>query len=256
VTAAAPFAVSCRKEWLEQWRTHRLLVLVVVLTLFGLLAPFTAKYTPELLKLLPNGAAMARLLPAPTSRDAVAQYLKSVSQFGFVLALLLTMGAVSQEKDKGTAALLLVKPLPRRTFLRAKFATLAAAFALATTAAALGGYYYTWLLFGSMPLAGWLVLNGLILVFLLVQIAVTLLFSVIAKSQAAAGGMAFAVLIALALLGSIPVIGGWMPARLLAWGGSAISGQPLTAWPALAVSLGLVVVSLGLAQIIFERQEL
>jgi hypothetical protein len=54
-----PFAVSVRKEWMEQWRNYRLLVLVVVLALFGLLAPFTARYGPELMKLLPNGEAIA-----------------------------------------------------------------------------------------------------------------------------------------------------------------------------------------------------
>ena len=94
------FAVLFRKEWLEHWRNYRFLVLLIVLTLFGLLAPLTARYGPELLKLLPNGEAIARLVPPPTARDAVAQYLKNVSQFGAILALLLTMGVVAQEKDK------------------------------------------------------------------------------------------------------------------------------------------------------------
>ena len=34
--------------------------------------------------------------------DAVTQYIKNIGQFGVILALLLTMGAVAQEKDKGT----------------------------------------------------------------------------------------------------------------------------------------------------------
>ena len=131
------FFVTLRKELLEQRRTQRLLVVGIVLVVFGLLSPLAARYTPELIKLLPNGAAMAQLIPPPTFMDAVGQYLKNVSQFGVVLALLVTMGAVVQEKDRGTAAMMLVKPLPRATFLGAKFAALAVTFSLSLAAAAL-----------------------------------------------------------------------------------------------------------------------
>ncbi|MBI5828976.1 MAG: ABC transporter permease subunit, partial [Chloroflexi bacterium] len=123
------FFVLLRKEWLEQWRTYRLLVVGVVLVVFGLLSPLIAKYTPELIKLVPEGEAIAALIPTPTALEAVAQYLKNMSQFGGILALLLTMGAVAQEKDKGTAAMMLVKTLSRLAFLAAKFAALALMFA-------------------------------------------------------------------------------------------------------------------------------
>lgn len=251
----SPFAASARKEWLEHWRNYRLLVLVVVLSVFGLLAPFTAKYTPEMMKLLPNGEAMARLMPQPTAADAVAQYLKSVGQFGVILAILLTMGAVAQEKDKGTAAMMLVKPLPRRSFILAKFAVLTALFAIGIGVAGVGAWYYTWLLFGPLDPLRWVALNGLALAFVLVQVTVTLLFSVVARSQAAAGGMAFAVLMVLAIASSIPVVGTWFPAQLLSWGGTLMAGSPATAWPALAVSGAIGVVSLLGAVLLFERQE-
>ena len=48
------FFVALRKEWLEQWRTYRLLVTGVVLVVFGLTSPLIAKYTPELIKLVPE----------------------------------------------------------------------------------------------------------------------------------------------------------------------------------------------------------
>ena len=251
----SPFMVSVRKEWLEHWRSYRVLVLVVVLTLFGLLAPFTAKYTPEMMKLLPNGEAIARLMPPPTAADAVAQYLKSVSQFGVILALLLTMGVVAQEKDKGTAAMMLVKPLPRRSFILAKFAVLALLFAAGIGVAGLAAWYYTWLLFGPLDPARWLALNGLVLTFVLVQVAITLLFSVVATTQAAAGGMAFGVLMLLAILSSIPGVGTYLPAQLLGWGAALMAGHPTTAWAALAISGLIGLVSLVGAVVLFERQE-
>ena len=98
------FLAALRKEWLEQWRTYRLLAVGVVLVVFGLLSPLIAKHTPEIIKLIPNGEAIAQLIPTPTVMDAVTQYIKNIGQFGVILALLLTMGAIAQEKDKGTAA--------------------------------------------------------------------------------------------------------------------------------------------------------
>ena len=250
------FMVALRKELLEQWRTYRLLITLVVLVLFGLLSPLTAKYTSEIFKLLPSGEEIAKLIPAPTTLDAVAQYLKNTSQFGVILALLLTMGAVAQEKDKGTAAMMLVKPLPRGTFLAAKFAALAITFAVSLALAALACYYYTWLLFEALDLRRWLALNGLLLLFVLVYVAVTLFCSTMTRSPAAAGGLAFGVMLALAIPGSLPTVGEYLPGQLISWGAGLMAGLPDSYWPALWVSLGLILVALAGAWAVFERQEL
>jgi len=250
------FLAALRKELLEQWRTYRLLMLGVVLVFFGLLSPLIAKYTPEIIKLIPNGEAIAQLIPTPTMMDAVTQYIKNIGQFGVILALLLTMGAITQEKDKGTAAMMLVKPLPRVTFLAAKFTALALVFAIAIAIAGAACYYYTWLLFGAFDILHWLALNGLMLVYVLVYVALTLLCSVVTKSQAAAGGLALSLLFILGLTGSIPGLGEYLPGQLLTWGGGLMAGKAEAFWPALWVSVGIIVVALMGAWQIFERQEL
>ncbi len=250
------FLVALRKELLEQWRSYRLLVVVTVLLAFGLASPLTAKLTPELMKLLPNGAEMAKLIPPPTTADAVAQYLKNSSQFGVILALLMTMGTVAQEKDKGTAALVLVKPMPRAVFLWAKFAALGLTFTIGIALAGLACYYYTLVLFEALDASRWLGLNGLLLLFVLVYAALTLLCSTVGRSQVVAGGLGFGLVILLASVGAIPTVGQYLPGQLLAWGAGLIAGGRETAWPALWVSMGMIVGALGTAWAIFERQEL
>jgi len=250
------FGASARKEWLEAWRTHRGLVLVVVLLLFGLLSPVTAKYTPALMKLLPNGDAIAKLIPPPTIGDAIGQYVKNVSQFGVVLAFLLAMGSVAQEKERGTAAMMLVKPLSRRTFLLAKFGILTSLFAIAVTIAGVAGFSYIWMLFGPLDPLRWAALNGLVLVYLLVPLALTLLFSAAFRSQAAAGGLGFVAFLVLGILGSIPLVGDYLPARLLAAGGALMTGQSPSVGPPLATSIAVIAASLAGATSLFERQEL
>ncbi len=248
--------IAFRKEMLEQWRSYRLLVVTVVLTLFGLASPLLAKLTPELLKALPQGTDIAALIPPPTVGDAVGQYVKNVSQFGVLLAIVMTMGIVAQEKEKGTAALILVKPMPRWAFLAGKFLALAASFAVALLLSSLAGYYYTLVLFQAPPLAGWLGLNGLMLLWILVYAAITFLGSTLSRSQAVAGGFGFGGIILLAAVGALPGLGRYLPDRLLTWGTGLALGLGQPAWVALVVSLALIALMLAGSWLSFRQQEL
>jgi len=251
------FGTALRKEWLEQLRSYRLLITAVVLTLFGLLSPLIARYTPDIIRLaLPQGEEITKLIPPPSAVDSVAQYLKNITQFGVLLALLMAMGLVAQEKDKGTAALMLSKPLGRSAFLLAKFCSLALTFTLSIVLAGAAGYYYTLVLFGPMDLGAWLGLNALVLVFLLVYVSLTLLCSTLTRSQVLAGGLATGVWMALSLLGALPGIGDYSPRQVIGWATALGAGSLETHWPALGLSLALIVGGLAGACAIFNRQEL
>lgn len=250
------FTAALRKEWLEQVRTRRLLVAGVVLVMFGMLSPVLAKLTPEMLKLIPGGEGFAGLVPPPTLLDAVAQYIKNVSQFGVLLALLLSMGAIAQEKEKGTAAMMLVKPLPRGSFLLSKFVALSLNLLVGMLIAAVAGYYYTVFLFEAPDLGAWLLMNLLLWIYLLVWVAITLLFSTLVRSQAAAAGMSFGVILLFSILSVFPGIARLLPSRLLDWGASLFLPEIIPGQAALAVSLGLIVVSLAAAWLVFRKQEL
>jgi ABC-2 type transport system permease protein len=251
------FFTALRKELLEQWRSYRLLIVVVVLAAFGLVSPLTAKFMPELFKMLPNGEQIAAMMPAPTVLDAIGQYIKNSGQFALILALLMTMGTVAQEKDKGTAALMLVKPLPRPVFLAAKFVALGLTFLTGIVVAGAACYYYTWLLFEPLHIGKWLALNGLLLLYALVYIALTLLCSTMTRSQVAAGGLAVALLIVMGIVGVIPAVGEFLPERLLTWGGLLFAPTgDVTPWKALVGNAGFIIGALTGAWAIFRRQEL
>lgn len=255
-TALRVGIAAVRQELLAQRRSYHLLVVVVVLVTFGLLSPLTARFTPELMKLLPNGEQIAQLIPPPTVADAIAQYVKNISQFGVILALLMTMGAVAREKDKGTAAIVLVKPMPRYAFLWAKFVAIGLTFTIGITLAGVACYYYTLVLFGALDVPAWLALNGLMLLFVLVYVALTLLCSTLSRSQALAGGLAFGLVILLGGIGAIPQVGEYMPGQLLVWGARLLAENSQTAWSASGVSIGIIIAALVGAWAIFERQEL
>ena len=248
---------SIRKELIELARTSRLLILVVVLGFFGLSSPLLAKYTPEILRLVPGAEDFAFLIPPPSVVDAIGQYIKNIHQFGVLLALLLAMGMVSQERERGTAAMMLAKPLPRSAFLASKFIALSLGFFLALLAAGLGGYYYTLVLFQAVDVGAWLLLNGALLWIVMVYTAITLLFSTLLRSQAAAAGLGLGVILVFSVLGSVPSIAQYFPDYLVVWGTSLLLGSPqINPWPALISSLGLILLSLVVAWWVLENQEL
>ncbi|OGO64868.1 MAG: hypothetical protein A2030_09260 [Chloroflexi bacterium RBG_19FT_COMBO_50_10] len=247
--------VAFRKEWLELIRSHRLLVVAVVLAFFGLTSPLAAKFIPEIITLT-LGAEISKIIPTPTVLDAIAQYTKNMGQFGIILALLLTMGAIGQEKDKGTAAMILVKPLPRGAFLGAKFLSLTVMFAISLAIAGIGCYYYTLLLFEAMDSVHWMVLNLLLFVYVLVPVAITLLCSTITKSLAASGGIALGMIAIGGLLGTITGWGKYLPGELITWGARLMQGDTTSSWIAFGISGGIILISLFAAWLIFRRQEL
>ncbi len=248
-----------RKEFREQWRTYRLLIVAVVLAFFGWSSPPIARYTPLLLKSIPGAPpGLDLLVPPPTIADAIGQYVKNVGQFGILLALLVPMGAVALEKERGTAAMLLSKPVSRGTFLLAKFAALGVTFFLGLFLAALGGYLYTRLLFPeTLPAGRFALLNLFLFLELLVYVALTLLASTLTRSQAAAAGLAAAFFALLLIPGVFPQVGRYLPGELSSWGSRLLlGGESGPAWGALGISLGIVALALLGAWVALRRQEI
>jgi ABC-2 type transport system permease protein len=165
------------------------------------------------------------------------------------------MGVVVQEKERGTAAFFLSRPVSRETFLLAKFAALGLVFIVSLVLAAAGCWYYTLVLFGALAWGPFLALNGLMLVVFLVYMALALLASTIAHSNGVAVGLAFLALILVSGIGALPTIGEYLPGRLFSWGTNLMMGGMGNAWPALGISLGIIALALLAACLIFRRQE-
>lgn len=252
------FFTVFRKEMQEQWRTYRFLIVAAVLAAFGLASPLLAKFTPEMLKAIPGvPPELLAAIPSPTLADAIAQYVKNMSQFGILLALLMTMGVVVQEKERGTAAFFLTRPVSRETFLLAKFAALTVTFIISLLLAAAGCWYYTLVLF-STPLAWgpFLALNGLMLLVFLVYMALALLASTLARTNGIAVGLAFVALVLIGGIGALPAIGDYFPGRLFNWGTTLMMGGNATSWPAFGISLGIIGFALLVACLVFRYQEI
>jgi ABC-2 type transport system permease protein len=250
------FGALLRKELLEQWRTRRLLVVAIVFTAFGIGSPFLARYTPELVKAL-AGDQFQLVIPPPTIADAISQFLKNVGQAGILTAVLLAMGSVATEKERGTAALILTKPASRGAYLVSKLIGIGTTLAVSLVAAGIGAYIYTALLFEAPPAIGWAAMVGLLLLSLLVYVGLTFLGSVLAGSAMVAAAIGVGGLILVVTLSALPTIGTYTPSGLTppaqALAAGADAGNVLG--PLLA-NVALVLLLAGAAWFAFRRQEL
>jgi ABC-2 type transport system permease protein len=252
----AGFGPFLRKELLEQWRTLRLPVIATIFLLVGLSSPLIARFTPELIKNL-AGDQFTITMPDPTAADAVDQLAKNLGQFGGLIAVLLAMGAVATEKERGTAALFLTKPVSRAAFLGAKLVAIGLTLAISTAIATAGAWFYTLVLFEPLPLAG--VVAGAVLQWLtlLAWAAITFVGSTLTRSSLAAAGLGIVAFLVVGLLSIVPAIAPYLPTGLGAPGRALSLGVagPDALGPALATVL-LIVAAGALAWLSFRRQEL
>jgi hypothetical protein len=95
------------------------------------------------------------------------------------------------------------------------------------------------------------------LLFLLLAVAVTLMFSSIFKSQLAAGALGLVTVIALTLVSSLPRVGEYLPGGLVSWGNHLLAAEPGgEAWGAVAVTVVLIALSLYLAWTQLKKKEI
>ncbi|MBI2853681.1 MAG: ABC transporter permease subunit [Chloroflexi bacterium] len=251
MTGLAPLL---KKEVKEQLRTYKLLIVGGIFLLFGITTPLMLKYLPQIIELA--GEQMNIQVPPPTAVQSLAEYASTIGQMGVLVAVLIAMGSVSNELRHGTAVMILSKPVSRAAFVSAKIIAMSLTFLVSLALASLFCFAYTVWLIGSADISAFVSLNLLIGLFLVLCLAVTTLFSSIFKSPLAAGGISIAVLIMQAALSALPLIGNYVPGKLLGWGSSLLSGRGDTYWQALAVTVATIGTCLYLAQRALRNKEI
>lgn len=250
------FAALLRKELLEQWRTMRLPLVATVFLLVGLSSPLLARFTPEILRAV-GGDQFQIVLPTPTAAAAYDQLAKNLGQFGALVAVLLAMGSVATEKERGTAALILTKPASRGAFLLAKIVAIGTTLGISTAIAAAGAWFYTLILFEPLPFGGFVAALVLQWLALVAYASITFLGSTLTRSALAAAGLGVAAFIVLGILGIVPAIGRYLPTGLGAPARALALGQPgVDALGPTVASVALIAGLLLIAWLAFRRQEL
>ena len=248
------FSVLLKKELKEQLRTYRLLIAAAIFLLFGLGTPLLIKYTPQLIEMA--GEDLIIEMPPPSAAMAIAEYASTIGQIGVLVAVLVAMGAVSRERSRGTAAMVLSKPVGTGAFIIAKLTAMSATFIVSLILGSAACYIYTVILIEPADITTFLGVNLLVALFLVFCLAITLVFSSIFRNQLAAGGIALAIIIVQALLVSIPGFGDYLPARTIVWSTDLVGETAPAAWGSVGVSIALIIACLYFSIFALRRREL
>jgi ABC-2 type transport system permease protein len=251
--------VLLRKELLESWRTLRLPVVAGLFLLVGLSSPLLARFLPEIITAAAGDQLPAIPIPTPVPADAADQLWKNLAQFGALAAIVLAMGSVATERDRGTAAFILSKGVSRGRFIGAKVAGLGLVLATCVALAVAAGWFYTAVLFEPLPVLGWVALAILAWLSLSAWAAITFLASTVTGSAAAAAGVGFVGLLVLSIASAVPGVGRYLPGGLAGPAVAMAAGVPVdpgdVLTPAIATVL-LIAAAVGLAAWSFRDQEI
>jgi ABC-2 type transport system permease protein len=253
------FRILLLKELREQVRTGRLIAVAAVFVLFGILGPLTDRYMKELIDAIgTQSGGFTVLVPPPSLAGDLSQIVKNLSQFGVICGLLLAMGSVSWEKDRGTAGMIITKPASRAAFLAAKLVAISLNLALAVALGCGLGYVYTLVLYPTVfPLGGYVAMAVILWWSTVVFVAITLLGSTASRSAIAAAGLGLVAMLVLGIFSAIPVIGPWSPLSLITPAEQLALGNDAGNFAGpLLFNIALVPALFGVTWLVFRRQEL
>ena len=248
-----------KKEFTEQARSGKLMLLFILFVLFGIMNPAIAKLTPWLLETLSDSLAQSGMTVTEvtvTALDSWVQFFKNVPM-GLIVFIILESSIFTKEYSSGTLILSLTKGLERYKVVMSK------AFVLTF----LWSVYYV-ICFGITYLySAYFWDNGIVQnltfsvvcfwIFGILIISLTVLFSVIFKSNtsvlAAVGGC-----VGISYLtGFLPKISAYVPTRLTD-GNSLIYGLATTEdySTSILITIGITVLCFVFSTPLFNKKQL
>ena len=128
-----------KKEWIEQMRSGKFVILGIIFILFGIMNPAIAKITPWLMETLSDSLAESGMVVTSVEVDAMTswvQFFKNIPM-GLIIFVLMESSIFTKEYQSGTLVLALTKGLKRKTVVFAKSVILLSLWSL-----------YYWVCFG------------------------------------------------------------------------------------------------------------
>lgn len=247
-----------KKEFMEHFRSAKIIILTGVFILFAIINPMIAKFTPVIIEMLSESMQGGMEITAGevTAMDSWLQFIKN-APMALIVFMLLESSIFTKEYQKGTLVLALTKGLKRHTVLISK------TFVMLTlwTAEYFMCYGLTYLFnnilwdntvaenLPFMALSWWIL--GVM------AICLSVLFSVIAKNNilvlAGTGG----VILGSYLIGSLPKIGDYMPTLLMNSTPVIYGLEEVSHYiPAIIIAVSISVISVIVSVPIFNKKHI
>ena len=249
------FTTFFKKEWLEMWRSIKFIWVPLVFIILGIMDAIMNYFMDDIVASvgnIPEGLEIT--LPDFTPIDIYTATTGEFQSIGLVVLVAILASSISRERQSGTATLLYVRPISFASYFLSKWAM---AVVLAVGCIVLGyfsSFYYTNLLFGSVPFDKFLAMVGTYCLWITFVVSFTLAMSAAFKTSIA---MAISILVIPifimidslieSLVGSFWTMTPW---KLANYGVQILSGNVVWKdyyWTlAITVSLTIVFIALGI----------
>lgn len=248
-----------KKEWMEQVRSGRLMILGLVFVLLGIMNPAVAKLTPWLFEIMSDTLAESGMVVTTVEVDAMTswvQFFKNVPM-GLIVFILLESSIFTKEYQSGTLVLALTKGLKRKNVVLAKTLVLTVLWTAYYWICYVITYGYN-AYFWENSVASNLAFSAVCWwLFGLWTISLSVLFSTLATSNSTVLAGTGAVAVGAYLIGLLPKCKEYSPSLLMD-GNSLIYGmeEPEAYVTAIVVTVVLLVICLGLSIPVLDKKRI
>lgn len=185
-----------KKEVLESWRNKKWIWVPMVMVLIAIMDPISNHYLPQIIELaggLPEGAILE--FPEISPSQAMLMSLSQINSLGILVIILMSMGAISGERNTGILELTMVKPVKYSSYVLSKWLSYLCIALFSVLLGFLFSWYYVLILFGDISFT--LILGAFLSYGLWISFVVTLslFFSTLLNSTGLAGFTSIATVI-------------------------------------------------------------
>lgn len=114
------FISMFQKEWKELKSTYKFIFVPIAFAILMISFPISMKLLPDLLASeMPEGAVIE--IPELSTSEMMSAAFNNFELIGVIILILISMGSIAGEREKGVAAMVLVKPVSRAVYLLAKW---------------------------------------------------------------------------------------------------------------------------------------
>jgi ABC-2 type transport system permease protein len=251
------YSAFLKKEFFEYTKTYKLLIMLMVFTVFGITNPLIAKLLPEILgSLMTDSITMT--LPEATAFDAWTQFFKNATQMGLIVMAILFSSVLSSELSKGTLINMLTKGLSRTAVIFSKYTCMVLVWTISIALCFGLTYGYTVYLFPADLTVNLLFSTFCLWLFGVFLLAVLLLAATLTKSNYRCLLITGASVVICVLVNIIPAAHKYNPISLatdnlgLITNSIEVSSLYCTIW----VSCLLSLVFLAISVLIFRKKQL
>ena len=246
-----------KKEFTEQLRTFRVLILFAVFFIFGMMSPLLAKLLPDILSGM-ELQGMTINIPEPTAMDAYSQFFKNTTQMCVIVILLVFGGIISNELTRGTLINVLAKGLGRHTVILAKYTAALTLWTVTFFFSVLVNQGYTMYLFDTSEVKNIVFSMFCFWLFVALLLALIILSSILTGGSFGGLILTAVALGALLLLNVFPKLEKLNPIYLSSKNMDFLTGSanPAAAVTPILVTVVLIILSLLAAAALFNKKKL